>query len=61
MLFLVGLVVGGIDVDGVGFHAFPVSLSEETLTRSSSVQSSLSGLRELSSALGGLLLIVVLS
>ena len=37
MLLLVGLVVGGIDGDGVDVHAFPASSSEETLTHSSQV------------------------
>lgn len=40
MLLLVGLVVGGINGDGVDVYVFPVSLSKETLTHSSSIQSS---------------------
>ena len=40
MLLLVGLIVGGIDGDGVGFHALPASSSAETFIHSSSVHSS---------------------
>ena len=43
LLLLVGLVVGGIDGDSVDIHASPASSSAETLTHSSSVQSSLLG------------------